>query len=142
MGTRQARASAAQAISVRPEGRRPFATWYSVARYPAAASPSRTKKGTEPSSGRTRPKVRSASPTMAPPAPIRWRARIGLVASSGALVVVCVLVGSPRREQRGSARRSSRFDAQLGGEPEQIRRHVDVVPCLGEGHGQSERARL
>src|SRR5450631_1879223 len=127
MGTRQARASAAQAINVRPEGHRPFATRLSVARYPTAASASRTKKGAEPSSGRTKPNVRSAEPMMAPLAQIPCLARIGFVASSDALVVVGARARSPRREQCGRARRSCGFNAQLGGKLTQVRRHVDVV---------------
>ena len=117
MGTRQARASAAQASSAPPEGRRPLATWRSVARYPAAASASRTKNGLDPSSGRTRPNAMSARPVMAPPTHNPWLARTGLVGLSGPFVVESARAWPPRCEQRGSARRSCGFDAQLGGEP-------------------------
>src|SRR6266446_5912795 len=142
MGTRQARANPAQAIRARREGRRPLATWCSVAKYPTAASARRPKNGTVPSSGRITPNERSARPMMAPPAQIRWLARIGFVSSSRAVVIVSFRARSPRREQRGGAGRSRGFRAQLGGKPAQVRGHVDVVPGFGESHRQSERARV
>src|SRR5262245_23604899 len=142
MGTRQARASAAQAIRARPEGRRPFATSYRVTRYPTAASASRAKNGTVPSSGLISPNARSAGPVTAPPTQSPYLARIGFVSSSRALAVASAPGRSPRREQRGGTRRPGGFDAQLGGEPAQVRRQVDVVPGFGERHRQSERARV
>jgi hypothetical protein len=68
MGMRQAAASEAQTIRARPEGRSPFATWYSAAKYPTAANASRTKNGIVPSSGRISPNVESAMAATPPPA--------------------------------------------------------------------------
>jgi len=79
---------------------------------------------------------------MAPPAHIRYLARLGFVSSSCAVVIVSFRARSPRREQRGGARRSRGLRAQLGGKPAQVRGHVDVVPGFGESHRQSERARV
>ena len=77
---------------------------------------------------------------MAPLAQSPWLAAVGFVASTAALVVVGACARSPRSEQRSRARRSCGFDAQLCGELAQVRRHVDVVPGLGESHRQSERS--
>ena len=140
---RQARASAAQAIKVRPEGHSPFATWCSVARYPTAASAEQDEEGDRAvvRSKQTKCQERQAEEGAAGPssnAGAHRRRRVYPVRSSS-----CASEPrSPRREQRGGAGRSPGFDAQLGGEAAQVRRHVDVVPRLGEGHRQSERTRV
>src|SRR5262249_39991925 len=137
---RQASARAAQTASERREGRSPLEIWWRVARYPTEESPSRTKNGTEPSSGRSTPRRNSVRPTRAPPAQARRLTRVGLVPSPRELVLVSVHL--PRFEQRGGPGGSRGVDAQLGGETPQVRRHVHVVAGVGEGHRQSERLRV